>query len=412
MAMRLPLMLGRNCLAKHKNPVVPFPVMPRKIRALIRQDWNALDPHGEAMMKTINRLAPPIKEFAHGRGTFHSHLQGTFGILSAWNQPECVRRCGLLHTAYSGDLFQFFLWDATQKEQREQVRSIVGAPAEDLVYKFGTINRGVLADMSNVIDHGSPAKPLSGPTTVDHRILGQYDVSERDAAHILITTVADYLDQMVDTNGWRDHHQVNSPNVLYPGQGKPAIAMYWFSEICDAIKDQLDVVPSVFEYCTKLIKKDDEIEARDAYWKVVLEEANLSEDEQIELLQHSIDCNPFVSEPSVLLSQIHYRRGDFHEAAMEARTALSKFYSLASAWDKRLPYEQWVAFTRVMLLRSNRKLLGEDSHFPVYGEGTPIYTNKKGLQLVSLNELLGQMQDMEDDLTRYQCSTVRPECTT
>jgi hypothetical protein len=129
----------------------------------------------------------------------------------------------------------------------------------------------------------------------------------------------------------------------------------------------------------------------------VLEEKNLSEDEQIELLQHSVDCNPFVSEPSVLLSQIHYRREDFHEAAMEARTALTKFYSLASAWDKRLPYEQWVAFTRVVLLRSNRKLQGEDSHFPLYDEGNPVHTNKRGLQLVSMNELFGQMQEMEED---------------
>jgi hypothetical protein len=82
---------------------------------------------------------------------------------------------------------------------------------------------------------------------------------------------------------------------------------------------------------------------------------------------------------------------------MEARTALTKFYSLASAWDKRLPYEQWVAFTRLVLLRSNRKLQGEDSHFPLYGEGNLIYTNKKGLQLVSLNKLLGQMEEDEHD---------------
>jgi hypothetical protein len=394
--MSLPV-LGRNCITKQKNHGVSFPAMTGKIRALIRQDWNDLDPRGEAMMTAIDQFAPPAREFAHGRGTFHSHMQGTFGILSAWNQPECVRRCGLLHTAYSGDLFQFFLWDATQKEQREQVGSIVGAAAEDLIYKFGTIDRGLLCDMSNVIENGSPAQPLSGPTTVDHRILGQCDISERDAAHILITTVAEYLDQMVDTNGWRDHHQVESPNILYPGSGKPAIGMHWMSQICNAIKNNLDVVPPVFDYCTQVIDKENEIEARDAYWKVVMEEKKLSEDEQIELLQHSVDCNPFISEPSVLLSQIHYRREDFHEAAVESRSALAKSYSLASAWDKRLPYEQWVAFTRVMLLKSNRKLQGENSHFPLYDEGNPLYTNNRGLQLVSLHELHGQMQVMEED---------------
>jgi hypothetical protein len=44
------------------------------------------------------------------------------------------------------------------------------------------------------------------------------------------------------------------------------------SQICNAIKDHLDVVHPIFDYCSKLIDKDDEIEARDAYWKVVLEE--------------------------------------------------------------------------------------------------------------------------------------------
>jgi hypothetical protein len=384
-------------LAKHKNPVVPFPAMPRNIRALIRQDWNALDPCGEAMMKAIDRFAPPVKEFAHARSTFHKHLQGTFGILGAWNQPECVRRCGLIHTGYSGDLFQFFLLDATLEEQRSELRSIVGAPAEDLVYQFGTINRGILADMSKVIENASPAKPLSGPTTVDHRILGKYDVSERDAAHILITTVADYLDQMVESNGWRDHHQAASPNILYPGVGKPAIAMYWFSQICHSIRDHLDVVPPIFDYCTKLIDKDDEIEARDAYWKVIMEEPNLSEEAQIDLLQYTVELNPYVSEPSVLLSQIHYRRENYHEAAMEARKALTKFYALASAWDKRLPYEQWVAYTRTMLLKSNRKLQGEDSHFPLYKKGNPMHANTQGVELVSLHELLDHMEDMEED---------------
>jgi hypothetical protein len=70
---------------------------------------------------------------------------------------------------------------------------------------------------------------------------------------------------------------------------------------------------------------------------------------------------------------------------------------LASAWDKRLPYEQWVAFTRVMLLKSNRKLQGEDSHFPLHDEANPLYTNNRGLHLISLNEVLGQMQGMEED---------------
>jgi hypothetical protein len=35
----------------------------------------------------------------------------------------------------------------------------------------------------------------------------------------------------------------------------------------------------------QVIDKDNEIEAQDAYWKVVVEEKKVSEDEQIEFLQ-------------------------------------------------------------------------------------------------------------------------------
>ena len=33
---------------------------------------------------------------------------------------------------------------------------------------------------------------------------------------------------------------------LYPGDGKPAIAMHWLSSICNAIAPHLEVIPPVF----------------------------------------------------------------------------------------------------------------------------------------------------------------------
>jgi hypothetical protein len=45
-------------------------------------------------------------------------------------------------------------------------------------------------------------------------------VSVKDTANILMVTIADYLEQMVDMSGWKDHHQIECPDVLYPGDGK------------------------------------------------------------------------------------------------------------------------------------------------------------------------------------------------
>jgi len=96
---------------------VPFPKMPEKIRAILHEDWNILDPKGEEMISKLSTIDGAV-EFAHASTTFYEHLKGTFGILAAWDQPEEVRRTGLVHTAYSGDLFQFFLFDANKEEER------------------------------------------------------------------------------------------------------------------------------------------------------------------------------------------------------------------------------------------------------------------------------------------------------
>jgi hypothetical protein len=133
---------------------VPFPHMPPKIHALIHKDWNVLDPKGEEMMVSLKNIDAAV-EFAHARSTFYEHLQGTFGILAAWNQPEVVRRTGLVHTAYSGDLFQFYLFDANLEEERDDLCSILGTPAEALTYLFGTVNRGGLCDFGSVFSSSS-----------------------------------------------------------------------------------------------------------------------------------------------------------------------------------------------------------------------------------------------------------------
>jgi len=100
---------------------VPFPKMPEKIRAILHEDWNVLDPKGEEMISTLSKIDGAV-EFAHASTTFYEHLKETFGILVAWDQPEEVRRTGLVHTAYSGDLFQFFLFDANKEEERAELK--------------------------------------------------------------------------------------------------------------------------------------------------------------------------------------------------------------------------------------------------------------------------------------------------
>lgn len=138
---------------------------------------------------------------------------------------------------------------------------------------------------------------------------GYQECESVDAANSLVVTIADYLDEMVEMNGWRDHYQIKEgASNLYPGSGRPAVGFYWFSAVCYAIKDHLEVIPPIFNHCMEVLTAERETEARDAYWNVVMHETSLSIDEQIALLYTSMRQNPFISEPHVMLSQLFYRQ--------------------------------------------------------------------------------------------------------
>ena len=371
--------------------IVRFPRMPAVLQSVLHEDWKTL-----GVDDILDQLkSPGVLEFAHGRGTFYSHLVGTYGILKAWNQPDDICKLGMTHTAYGGDLFQFFLWDSLN--QRDSLQAIIGEEAEALTILFGTINRGQLGGLEYVMNGEiTKMEPLAGNYTVKHRIDDTVVVPAKTAAKILMATVADYLDQMVEENGWRDHHQVEAVvDRLYPGDGRPTIAFYWFSQVLRSIRDQLDVVPAIFDSCTKTISYQDELLARDLYWNVTLHEFDLTEQQQINLLYQSISHNPYIGEPHLLLAQLYFRKKEYQQAGLHCRRALQKMYTLASAWDKRRTYAQWVGFTRILLLRINRYIQGQP-HLPYYDQSNSAYDTAKGLHLTSLHDIAKEMKAFEE----------------
>jgi len=385
--------VGERTVITKEGVVIPSgPAMPPLIQAWINEKWNVLDPDGEKMLASF-KTNTAFSEFSHARAVFKDHLRGTWATLSAWGQDPTIARAGLFHTGFSGDLFQFAFFDATSEVHRAELRKIIGEEAERLVYLFGTIDRGSLANLSSVIDPsilGQPmALPDSGLINVGQRIHGSMGISTKDAARILVVTLADYMDQAVEINGWRDHHQVDAPLALYPGDGKPATFLYWVSSMFCAIRPHLDIVPSLFDRCTSVISYEAERDARDAYWSVVLGEAagTMSELEQEALLRSAVQANRFVGEPHILLAQLAFRRGLYEDSVKEASIGLEKLYTLATAWDKRLNYDAWVAFSRLLILRAGRKSAGLYS-MPTMDDSEGGGVNLRGnLPLVSLREL-------------------------
>jgi hypothetical protein len=332
---------------------------PPMVEAALTENWYILDPDAERMIGSFHNN-DAFFLFGHARDIFKNHLVGTFSILGMWNQPEDVKRTGLFHTAYSGDLFGFAKWYAKRAGDRLALRNITGERAEALTYMFGTVERGRLSSLHEAMaDDQEPVQLQPGTQViVPNRIDGQSVMSAEEVAKIILVTMADYLDQMVEVNGWRDHHQIEEPLKFYPGTGRPAVALHWISKMCRAVRKAVDVVPSAFNDCTSVISRVDETASRDAYWAAVQGEEALSTGEQERLLEHASELNPFVAEPLFLLAQIAYRTGRFQRAQEKAAAALQAWYALGSAWDKRLSFQTWVAHTRMLLLRANRRSAG------------------------------------------------------
>ena len=365
--------------------------MPDGISSLIREAWAELDEEGDEMVGALSRTST-FAFFSHARSTFKAHLQGTFGMLGAWGQPADVRRAGLFHTAFSGDLFQFYVYDAANATDRAELRSTIGTAAERLTWLFGTVHRGELLGLKDVMDRVAAApSPMSAATEdevlAQHRLHGEMRVTNREIAQLIVITLADYLEQMVEVNGWRDHHQVFLPLSLYPGDGKPGLALYWVSHMCRAVRAHLEAVPPIFANCTQVLSFDDEQAARDAYWKVVIHEEELAEEEQLQLLDMSARLNPFVGEPLLHTAQLHYRNGR-HALAVEAcARALDRLYTMATAWDKRRSYASWVGFARLLHVRASRMARGMPS-LP-YNDQLP--PTSGGLTLVSIDDIAAEM---------------------
>jgi len=201
----------------------------------------------------------------------------------------------------------------------------------------------------------SDADMLEGAGVMARSRLGpDVVVDAATVAELVIVTIADYLDQTLEVNGWRDHHMVDPLDTpLFPGDMRPEVCLFWMAAACKAVKDYLEVVPPIFESCTAILTSEDEERARDLYWGVVQNRTSLLSDaDALRRLDEAALLNPFIGEVDALAAQLHFRNHRFRRAKRLAASALRKLYAMGATWDKRLSYEAWVGFCRLLVVRS------------------------------------------------------------
>lgn len=230
--------------------------------------------------------------------------------------------------------------------------------------------------------------------TVRHIKTGEpVAVSRRMVAVFLLMTMADFSDQLFsfqdalfgNADG-RLEFSGNNPTAVWPGDGKPGL---WVSSISrmgaiyaliareeeiyreerrraggldgpslERDEDIELVVPPVLEGCTRVLGAGEQIEARDMYWEAVCVggQGGAEALERAEgLLRGCVERNPFVGEPHLVLGQVYLGQGRWEQAEVEAEEGLRLMLEWGSCWDKRMSWEGWVAWGRVLLMKARER---------------------------------------------------------
>jgi hypothetical protein len=205
--------------------------------------------------------------------------------------------------------------------------------------------------------------PADGITVGLFRSGGDVQLSRRDLGTFFVVTMADYAEQHF---AWQDRLFANlegdstregNPATLWPGDNRPGLWMSLAARFGRRVAAcGIDPLPPVFARCSAELAPEAEREARDLYWQVICEAYQSDDAERAEgLLRAAALRNPFVAEPHVLLAQTLLNRRRWDDALAEARVALDILTCWGTSWDKRLSWEAWVAWSRVLAKAANER---------------------------------------------------------
>ena len=344
----------------------------------------------------------------HKHSTFLDHLVSVHDILLRWMKLSSssssfstenddihsendddwtmIPRIGLFHSAYSNSYVNLALFNVTT--ERQVVQQLIGITAEEYVYIFCSINRQEVVVNTLLHQNYIPPEGLRVPH-LRHANETIY-LSARTLYILLIFTMADIADQYFD---WQDllfgggntdgsmilpgydiYFERHNTKALWPGLSKPGLWMSYVSQLGHVARTYhnststtgstttttsaslgVPTLTPVFDNGTKVLLPNDELIARDLYWSVI--NGVISDEmEIIVTLQACMEKNPFIFEPIVLLSQVYAHRNDYTTTILYATKAMDLQQQWGIAWDKRMSYSAWVAWTKVLLQRAQQQL--------------------------------------------------------
>ena len=325
-------------------------------QALLDDEWLSKDPDLAPVLPVV--LARGVGQDWHKAGTFRHHLVGVARSLALWRQPRAVRLLGLLHSVYGNAFVDLVKFDAAS--ERGRLQALVGQQEEELVYLFCIASRrefvqkvlaGQIAADGTLALHTNAGQPLTlAPDVVAAFIV----VSMADTIEQWFSWQDDIYSRFPDTDTSRQQ-PVHWMASLWPGPMRPSgrmlhqINRLGLALQHPALKDRLPM-PPVFGHCTQPLGASDDAAAASLYWSIIQQEQPLVDlDVATGVLEQAVRLNPWVGEPQMLLAQLHLSAGRHADAARVAESALNAFCAWGNAWDKRVQWDAWIAWTRILL---------------------------------------------------------------
>lgn len=320
-----------------------------RAQTLLDDEWLARDADLAPVLPVV--LGRGVGQDWHKAGTFRHHLVGVARSLALWQQPREVRLLGLLHSVYGNAFVDLVKFDPAS--ERARLRDLVGESAETLVHVFCTASR---AQFMRQVLAGRIAS--DGSVVLEDRTL--------DAATVAAFIVVSMADSCEQWFAWQEDIYTGFPDVpqvpqaahwmaaLWPGPMRPPSRMYaQISRLGQALQHPalqgLLPTPPVFAHCTRTLDAGDEAAASALYWSVISQAQPLVHMDAAQAsLEQAVRLNPWVGEPQMLLAQLHLIAGRQEAALAAAESALQCYSSWGNAWDKRVQWDAWFAWARIL----------------------------------------------------------------
>ena len=320
-----------------------------RAQRLLDDDWLARDAELAPVLPIV--LARGVGQDWHKAGTFRHHLVGVARTLALWRQPREVRLLGLLHSVYGNAFVDLVKFDPAR--ERARLQGAVGEAAEELVYVFCTASRSQF--MRRVLAGQIEA---DGTVVLDDRRLAPAVV-----AAFIVVSMADICEQWF---AWQEDIYSGFPDVpqvaqaahwmaaLWPGPMRPPSRMYAaISRLGAALRHPALAgrlpAPPVFDHGRQTLDADAEAAAASLYWSVVSQDQPLVQPHAATAaLEQAVRLNPWVGEPQMLLAQLYLIAGRRDAALAAADGALQCYSAWGNAWDKRVQWDAWMAWARIL----------------------------------------------------------------